>query len=175
MRLFIATSFPGDVLRDLNDRVAPLKPRLPPASWVKPETQHLTFAFLGEQPESVVERIDIDGGAAFEATLHGCGMFGRRVAWVGVEPRDAFIALGSRVRDALKRAAITFDDKPFKPHLTLARVRAPWPAAAVGTFASALRDWRSAPFAVASVILYASRLSPAGAIHTPLRTFGLSA
>lgn len=173
MRLFIATTFPAVILRDLNDRVAPLKPKLPPASWVKAETQHLTFAFLGEQDESVVDGIDIDPGPAFEATLQGCGFFpGRsrpRVAWIGVEPPDAFIALAHRVRAAVKG----FDDKPFKPHLTLMRVRDSWPAGAVDIFENAMRDYRSAPFPVDRVVLYKSQLSPKGAVHTSLREFAL--
>ena len=54
MRLFIAISFPEQELRAISDRIAMVKSRLPPASWVRPETQHLTFAFLGEQPESLL-------------------------------------------------------------------------------------------------------------------------
>ena len=79
MRLFIATTFPADVLRLLNERVAPVRPKLPPASWVRPETQHLTFAFLGEQPDALVDRIAplltsrLHGIARFEASLRGCG------------------------------------------------------------------------------------------------------
>lgn len=175
MRLFIATTFPAEILRDLNDRIAPLKGKLPPASWVKPETQHLTFAFLGEQDESILDRINIDPGPAFEATLHGCGFFpnrGRpRVGWVGVEPADAFIALAHRVREAVKG----FDDKPFKPHLTLMRVRDSWPATAVDSFEHALRDYRSVAFPIDRVVLYKSQLSPKGAVHTSLREFTLKA
>ena len=58
MRLFIAAHFPEEILRDLNERVVRLKPRLPAASWVRAEAQHLTFAFLGEQPEALVEQIE---------------------------------------------------------------------------------------------------------------------
>ena len=169
MRLFIATSFPAEIVRDLNERVAPLKSKLPHASWVKPETQHLTFAFLGEQDESVVDRIHIEPGPAFEARLHGCGMFSRRVGWIGVEPRDAFIALAERVRAALN--GIDFDQKPFKPHLTLFRVRDQWPQSAVDAFKNAFADYGSAPFVVDRVTLYSSQLNPKGAIHTALMSF----
>ncbi|MFP5247649.1 MAG: 2'-5' RNA ligase family protein, partial [Thermoanaerobaculia bacterium] len=77
MRLFLATSFPADVLRELNERVAKLKPRLPAASWVREETQHLTFAFLGEQPEALVDAVappltnTLAKIEKFEARLHG--------------------------------------------------------------------------------------------------------
>ena len=69
MRLFIATTFPGVVLRDLNERVTKLRPRLPSASWVREETQHLTLAFLGEQPEANVDAVT--PFEAYNATMGG--------------------------------------------------------------------------------------------------------
>lgn len=171
MRLFIATTFPAEVLRDLNDRITRIKPLLPPASWVRPETQHLTFAFLGEQEPAVVDRIQIDPGPAFEATLAGCGFFSKRVGWVGVEPRDAFVALADRVRAALKAAHVDFDEKPFKPHLTLLRIRESWPPRSIETFKAALGGYRSAPFRVSAITLFSSQLNPKGAIHTALVSF----
>jgi|SRR5581483_2734546 len=177
MRLFIATTFPADVLRLLNDRVEKLKPKLPKASWLRPETQHLTFAFLGDQAESVVDKIAIDGGSRFEARLIGCGFFPNRrharVGWVGAEPRQNFVDLAKRVRDAVTAAGVAVDHNEFKPHLTLMRIRDRWPPLATEMFEKALRDFESAPFAIHEVTLYLSRLEPSGAVHTPLRTFPL--
>src|SRR5947209_19825163 len=100
MRLFIASTFPEGILRALNDRLAALKPKLPAASWVRAETQHLTFAFLGEQDESLIETLSPRVAAAlatiasFDALLHGCGFFPNarhaRVGWVGVAPEERF-------------------------------------------------------------------------------------
>lgn len=175
MRLFIAATFPEGVLRALNEDVEKTKPRLAYASWVKPESQHLTFAFLGEQDEAVVERIHIDPGPRFEATLHGCGFFpnrrNARVGWIGVDPAEKFIDLAARVRSAL--AGIEFDNKEFRPHLTLMRIRDRWPPLATEMFESAFRDYRSAPFMVSNITLYSSRLTPQGAVHTPLKVFPL--
>src|SRR5687768_17620853 len=103
MRLFIATNFPGVVLRDLNDRVAKLRPRLPSASWVREETQHLTLAFLGEQPEANVDAVTpaltkaLAAIPAFEAQLRGSGFFPNprhaRVGWIGLQPEGHFVTL----------------------------------------------------------------------------------
>jgi RNA 2',3'-cyclic 3'-phosphodiesterase len=178
MRLFIATTFPAAVLAALNERVAAIKSKLPGASWVRPETQHLTFEFLGEQDEAVVERIRIDGGASFEASLHGCGFFPNarqpRVGWVGVEPKERFVALAQSVRDAVRAAGLETDKKAFKPHLTLMRLRDRWPAPAVELFEKTLGGYQSAQFTVDRVTLYSSKLSPKGATHTALRTFALT-
>jgi 2'-5' RNA ligase len=184
MRLFIAASFPEAVLRVLNDRLANLKSKLPRASWLRAETQHLTFAFLGEQDESVVDRLApkieerLRGISNFEAALHGCGFFPNkrhaRVGWCGVEPEVQFCAVAQSVRDGVRAAGMEFEENEFRPHLTLMRIRDHWPPLAIETFEKAMHDYRSAPFPVSGVTLYSSRLNPQGAIHTPLREFSLS-
>lgn len=183
MRLFIATTFPDEVLRDLNERVGRFRSRLPSASWVRPGSQHLTFVFLGEQPETAVERGAsglagaLAGVPSFEASLRGCGFFPNsrhaRVGWVGLDPDAPFTRAATVVRDAVTAAGIAFDASEFKPHLTLMRIRDPWPPASVDLFHRALADYRSAPFRVEKVTLYSSLLDPKGAVHTPLRTFAL--
>lgn len=185
MRLFIATSFPEELLHDLNERVSRFKTRLPAASWVRPETQHLTLAFLGEQKESVVETIDeplrssLAKKPRFDAALTGCGFFPNprhaRVGWVGLDPEARFVEVARAVRESVTRNGIGLDGGDFKPHLTLMRIRDQWPPASIELFCRSLRDYRSAAFTVDGVTLYSSQLNPKGAVHTPLRTYALSA
>lgn len=184
MRLFIATHFPEAVLRDLNEQVARLRPRLPAASWVREETQHLTFAFLGEQPEALVEAIapelarELATTPKFEASLSGCGMFPNarhaRVGWVGLAPEEQFGAIARSVRNVVTRAGVELDRGDFRPHLTLMRMRDPWPPASLDLFQRSLRDYRSEPFLVDKVTLFSSTLNPKGAVHAPLKTFALA-
>lgn len=184
MRLFIATHFPEAVLRELNEHVSRLKPRLPAASWVRPEAQHLTFAFLGEQPESIVDNVSPDlertlrSIAAFEASLKGCGLFPNprhaRVGWVGLAPEDRFGRVAAIVRDVVTRNGVELDRADFKPHLTLMRMRDAWPPASLDLFQKSLKDYRSTTFPVDKVTLFSSTLNPKGAVHTPLRTFPLA-
>ena len=98
MRLFIAISFPEQELRAISDRIAVIKMKLPPASWVRPETQHLTFAFLGDQPESLLPALaplveqSLSAVPRFEGRLRGSGFFPNarhaRVGWVGAGPEE---------------------------------------------------------------------------------------
>jgi 2'-5' RNA ligase len=183
MRLFIATSFPGEVLRDLNARVTPLRPRLPAASWVREETQHLTFAFLGDQPETLVEQMAAPLSSAlaalprFEAQLRGAGFFPNprhaRVGWIGLEPEEKFKDIARVVREAVTQHGVQLDKGDFKPHLTLMRVRDPWPPASIDLFNRSLREYRSDAFTVDAVTLFSSQLNPKGAIHTALQKFDL--
>lgn len=184
MRLFIATTFPTAVTLHLNERVSALRPKLPSASWVRPESQHLTFAFLGEQPESIVETVSaplqvaLKAVPSFEAALHGCGFFPNprraRVGWVGLEPEQPFEDIATIVRDVVTKAGVPLDGAQFRPHLTLMRVRDGWPPASIDMFERGLRDYRSDPFTVGEITLYSSQLNPKGAIHTPVKRFALS-
>jgi 2'-5' RNA ligase len=184
MRLFIATSFPAPATAPLNERVERVKPRLPPASWVRPETQHLTFAFLGEQPETTVGRLTpllqerLAEVPSFEGELRGCGFFPNarhaRVGWVGASPHERFEAIAHAVRDGVAAAGITLDGSDFRPHLTLMRMRNHWPPLSIDTFEKALRDFVSTPFRVDHVTLYSSQLNPKGAVHTALRELSLA-
>jgi 2'-5' RNA ligase len=182
MRLFIATAFPVEVLRGVNERVAALKPRLPPASWVRPESQHLTFAFLGEHPESLVDTLAAPLANAlaslspFEARLHASGFFPNarhaRVGWIGLEPEREFVNVARAVRDVATSHGVALDGD-FKPHLTMMRMREGWPPASIDLFTRSLKDYQSEPFSVNAVTLFSSKLDPRGAIHTPQRVFAL--
>lgn len=183
MRLFIASSFPPEVTAGMNERVQKVKPRLPNASWVKPDTQHVTYAFLGEQPEELVERITPDLERelalvdAFDASLSGGGFFPNsrraRVGWIGLHPEESFQDIATAVRDVVTAAGVELDRSEFRPHLTLMRIRDPWPPASCSLFESSFKDYRSPTHRVDHVTLYSSRLDAKGAVHTPLRDFKL--
>ena len=183
MRLFIATSFPESVTRELNELVAAQKSRLPSASWVRPHSQHLTYAFLGEQEESILDKLAspletrLHEVQAFQASLHGCGFFPNprraRVGWVGLQPEEPFRSIAVVVRDEVRRAGIELDGGDFRPHLTLMRIRDSWPPASIQMFEKIFGGFRSNPFLVNEVILFSSKLNPNGAVHTPMRTFKL--
>jgi 2'-5' RNA ligase len=184
MRLFIATSFPEPVIRDLNAKVAQFKSRLPAASWVRPEAQHLTFAFLGEQPESLIATIApaletaLAAVPRFEATIRGSGLFPNprhaRVGWTGLDPDARFQEVAAAVRTVVKANGVQLDSADFKPHLTLFRIRDGWPPASIDLFQRSLSSYRSEPFTVDTITLYESKLDPRGAVHTPLRRFPLA-
>jgi 2'-5' RNA ligase len=184
MRLFIAATFPTSATAPIAERLSRVRTRLPPASWVRPESQHLTFAFIGEQPESVLAKLTAPVAASvatvrkFEARVSNCGFFPNprhaRVGWAGVAPEQMFRHVADAVRSALKAASVEFDQNEFRPHLTVMRIRDRWPPACIQTFCTALEDYESAPFVVDHVTLFSSELNPQGAIHSPLAQFALT-
>ena len=111
---------------------------------------HLTLAFLGEM--SVEREAAIRGvaarvsGAPIDARFDQAGCFWRaRVAWAGTsEPAPALIDLQKRLAAELGKAGAVLEDRPFAPHVTLARrIERPIPVEALAPIA-----WRSRDFAL---------------------------
>ena len=181
MRAFLAV--PGDPAWTASAQglVARLRPTLPSASWTKPESWHLTLRFLGEIGEAAARRfaeaLDPAGGALRAVALPPGGPVvfpprGRpRVVGIGFAPGDALEELGviARVAERAARAAGCEPEvRPFRPHITLARLREPWRASAVERFREAADAWPFPDWRMRSIVLYSSRLDPAGAVHTAL-------
>jgi 2'-5' RNA ligase len=79
--------------------------------------------------------------------------------------------LARRADAAGVRIGVEREGRAYRPHVTLARVRDPWPAGAVDAFRRALDAAGLPAFRCDECVLYESRLNPAGAVHTPLRSF----
>lgn len=138
--------------------------------FVPTENRHLTLAFLGEVGEAEARRamdaLDAAcaGAGAVELAPAGLGSFGRgrdATLWLGVEKRPELMALASRLREELLARGLWFDEKPFLPHVTLAR-RARLPRGALGELAFPLPD------EARRVTLFRSVLEPEGARYKSL-------
>ncbi|MGA7613863.1 MAG: RNA 2',3'-cyclic phosphodiesterase [Thermoanaerobaculia bacterium] len=180
LRLFVATKLP-DALGDAIEGIAkPLRNRLPRGSWLRPHSVHLTLAFLGDQPGSIVAPLgsslssSVAAVDAFEANVSGSGFFPDarrpRVGWLGLTPEERFRELAHAVRETLEREGVDYDRKPFTPHLTVVRARERWSRSDAETFERAFSELRTPPFRLPEVILFSSELRPEGAVHTARAT-----
>jgi 2'-5' RNA ligase len=105
----------------------------PDLSWVREPALHLTVKFLGEQPADLVGRLVEelravgDRNKVIEVEIGGVGAFPNfrrpRVVWIGVSPDPKLELLHHDVESACEALGIPLDGKPFRPHLTLARVK----------------------------------------------------
>lgn len=178
MRLFVAYRIGAEPAARVAAVVSSIRPRLPRASWVGRDAYHLTFAFLGEHDPGVVPRVSAAltavpaGLAPIDARLTGGGFFPNerrpRVGWIGIEPQEPVIAVAGVVRAAIAGCGIRFDEKPFKAHLTLVRIRDEWKAPDTTLFVEAIDAAGSIRFRLDRVSLFESRLLPSGAVHTEL-------
>ena len=142
--------------------------RVPRRTTGIPPADALAFVGGACSPRCHASKADLRGSGFFPNPRHA------RVGWVGAVPEEKFRAVADAVRAAVKASGVTLDRGDFRAHLTLFRIRDPWPPACIEIFNGALRDYKSDPFTVDSVTLFSSELNPKGAIHTPLRTFALA-
>ena len=188
MRAFVAVHVPEAVRENLRAAQQELETAMPKdaARWTVFDQLHLTLEFLGD-----VRRADIaEMEKAFAATarMHRCvdlkaeaiGAFASvrnpRVIWAGLAGSVvALKALQAGVRGAVARWAAEPEGKPYRPHITLGRVRDISPgelrrvsAALASRTAREFGAWTVEEFA-----LVQSELSPRGATHSTLATFHL--
>jgi 2'-5' RNA ligase len=187
MRLFVALEVPEPARREVRRRVAGLRERLPRARWVNPDVLHLTLLFLGEVPPGQVAELAERLRRAFAPfpelplRLAGAGTFpaGRpaRVAWIGVTAPPELAPLQAAAAQAAREAigAPEPDERPFHPHVTLARCPSPWPRGAAEKFAAAFPGEIGPPFVAAGGVLVESRLSPRGPSYRDLAELPLAA
>jgi 2'-5' RNA ligase len=176
LRLFVAVDLPGEVSRAIAAAGAAF--RLPglSASWTGPANMHLTLRFLGETDPSRLPAIGsaldaaVSGFATFEIESEGAGVFpslrAPRVLWAGFrEPLELARALQDNIGTALSGAGFPRDPKPFHPHVTIGRIRSAADPGRVASVVASLAGRRFGVVPVSSVLLYESRLSPAGAAY----------
>jgi len=145
--------------------------------WVDPSRMHLTLVFLGEVADARVPAIvdslsrPIDA-PRFAIAFHGLGVFpargAPRVLWLDVaQGAAALTTVHGHVVTRLETLGVALEDRPFHPHLTLARWRDSRPSDRTRALADGLTD-PIAPLGVDSIALYQSRLSWAGSAYTVL-------
>jgi 2'-5' RNA ligase len=130
VRVFIAIA-PPDRAKEKPDReLSGARAAHPHLRWNRIEDWHITLAFLGELPSGTVPflRAPLAGLTAahkpFPLALRGSGTFDSRVPWSGLDgDLDGLHLLAAGVRAAVRSCGVTFEDRPLRPHLTLARAR----------------------------------------------------
>jgi RNA 2',3'-cyclic 3'-phosphodiesterase len=194
MRLFIALDI-DDVVREQICRfIEGVRNFAPEARWMKPESMHVTLKFIGEQPEEAVVQIKNSfAGASLPGTdihFQGYGFFptvkSARVFWVGMEAGPELAAMAGFVDDKMAQLGISKEERPFSPHLTLARS-----SGGSGSPHRNQNDSRNSTFQKLQqklsalpapefgtmrpreFFLYQSQLSPKGSKYTKLASFPL--
>jgi len=170
MRLFLGIELPGDCKAALRD----LDPHLPGLRWMREAHLHLTLSFLGEVESSgrdmLARNLEEVRVPPFFLPLQDVGSFNARgrpsVVWVGVgKGHPHLFALHRHIQDAVLRARLEPDLRPFQPHVTVARAQG-ISHQALQPFLRKHRDMEFGIFRVTEFALFSSVLAPEGATHT---------
>lgn len=183
IRTFLAIDPPQEILNAIADIQERLRKILRgDIRWVRPEGIHLTLKFFGYIYDSDVANISNvvkDSVANMKALLlnvRSLGVFPTvtrpRVLWLGMDgDTDAVINLQMKIDAALEGYGFTKEDRPFKPHLTLARVKEPKGLTGLAEAVKKNENYAAGSFSVRGLALFKSDLKPTGAVYTKLSYF----
>ncbi|MFE6846517.1 RNA 2',3'-cyclic phosphodiesterase [Streptomyces sp. NPDC057686] len=172
VRVFIALAPPDDAKEELARELRPAYHAYPGMRWNRIEDWHITLAFLGELPVTAVPLLKPPLAALaaahrpLELALRGSGHFDHRVLWSGIDGElDALHLLTAQVRSVVRECGIAFEERPLRPHLTLARSRRSDPTSTVEV-AAALTGFTGRPWQAERLHLVGSNIGRGpGPIH----------
>ncbi len=188
IRSFIAVELPAEIKLALARMQAQLKrgggERI---KWVDPDIMHLTLKFLGNIDTALVAGITgaleeaCRGVSPFPVELSGPGVFpnARRVqvVWVGLKGEvEKLGRLQKNIDAVLAPLGFATENRPFTPHLTLARVRegaTPEERQALGQLVTAAVLEGGGSCQVEAVHLMRSQLTRNGPIYTRINSVAL--
>ena len=137
-RVFCAVELPENVRARLQEHIARLRKEVPDAaaSWSRVENIHLTLKFFGNVALDHIPKISAaatrttEQFSKFQIEVGNTGVFPRasraQVLWIGVnDPTGQLSALQKQFEVECAAAGFEKEDRSYKPHLTIARLRKP--------------------------------------------------
>ncbi|MFC2164735.1 RNA 2',3'-cyclic phosphodiesterase [Acidobacteriota bacterium] len=179
MRTFVAVDLDPKIKASLSELISRLSCKQADVRWAKKQGMHITLKFLGEVPETDIQRITdslrkaCDSRASFLLSFKGSGYFPPksklpRVLWAGIEQNQDLAALHNRIEDELGELGFPREKRQFHPHLTLGRVKSNTNIAAVLEVLSDHKETNFGIMPVKRVSLFKSTLKPTGAEYNVL-------
>jgi len=184
MRLFVALEIPSAVRENLAALLKSLRTVSPQTRWVRTENLHVTLKFIGEVPETKLAAIrsalaGTRSDQIITLDFRGLGFFPNekrpRVFWAGIEASPNLKDLAADIDRATEKLGIPREQRPFSPHLTLARFE---PPRLPEKLRSAIQENEVREFGTLSTSqfhLIESKLKPSGAEYTTLESFPFAA
>ncbi|HVM75647.1 MAG TPA: RNA 2',3'-cyclic phosphodiesterase [Candidatus Saccharimonadales bacterium] len=184
MRLFVAIEIPLDIRNALASFIRELRAIAPQVKWVRAENLHVTLKFLGHTDDANVAAIENALSAVRSAdpvslAFHGLGFFPNekrpRVFWAGMQASGNLKKIAADIDHAAHTLGFPLEERPFAPHLTLARFDPPGIQA---KFASTIAENSNRDFGSMTARhfhLIQSNLKSTGAEYTALRSFPFAA
>jgi RNA 2',3'-cyclic 3'-phosphodiesterase len=181
VRLFVALRPPPGAVRHAAAAVDAVRAAHAGPRWVPAERWHLTLAFYGEVAERDVDRTArrvgraVAGSGSMDLALAGAGSFARRALWLDVigVPRDGADSIAG-LRALARALAREPHPRAYRPHLTIARLRADTAPAAADAAVAALAGYVGPSWPAAEVHLVHSQVGGGkGPVYDDLATWPL--
>lgn len=183
IRSFLALDPPEEVLREITAVQNRLRKLIEgDIRWVRPEGIHLTFKFFGDVSvddvaniATVVEKA-VEGERPFSLSIGGAGVFPDphrpRVIWLGMNGDvERLLVFQKGLDQALLQIGFPREERPFRPHLTLGRIKTSKGLIGLAQALEAGEEYTAGRFIASGLSLMQSELTPRGAIYTKLKWF----
>lgn len=179
MRLFVAIQIPQDARAAYEALLKEFRGIAPRAKWVRTGNMHVTLKFLGETDAAKLDAVRNALGAVRSeqpVTLEFCGLgfFPNekrpRVFWAGIQASANLKSLAADIDQVAHRLGFPVEDRPFTPHLTLARFEPPGIAPKLREAIRIHEVQSFGSLTTAEFHLIESKLKPAGAEYTTVHT-----
>ena len=180
MRLFIGIPLASEAVDALERLSRSLRSPGDSLRWSSPETWHITLQFLGETSAErcgcLTERLSAIKAPAVPVWLHGTGFFDRAgVFFAGVNVSPELRQLEKRVVAATSQCGVAVEERPYHPHVTLARAKGDGKAGALRKLKGIAKNEIEFPaFVAREFLLYESFLDGRGARHEVRARFPLA-
>jgi len=184
IRAFLAIEPPAEILKAAGILQEKLKKEITgKISWTRPQGNHLTLKFFGDIDENdkknicaaVEKRVALTTPLSIKIEGTGCFPNSKkpRVLWLGASGGDIekIAALQARLEEDFEKIGFQRENRKFRPHLTLGRVKNPDEVMGVGEAINKYSDYSAGEFICKEVVLFQSKLAPQGAIYSKLKTF----
>ena len=179
-RMFCAFELPESLRARINQHSQRVRDAVPEAaaSWGRAENIHLTVKFFGNVDQQRVAAISAAAASVvkefspIQIEVGKTGVFPRpsrpQVLWIGIDdPSYALANLHKQLENQFAREGFPKEDRAFRPHLTIARIRRPHDsdrlaAAHLGT------EFSSVAIELSELVLFRSELSSKGSKYTAI-------
>ena len=187
MRTFVALPIPAKVLQQIINATVEMRTTIKDGvRWTPPENLHLTLRFLGESNLEQLEKLQDQLGQlqelpAFNLNFTKYGVFPAwkrpSALWLGINKSSDLENLAKTVDTMAINVGYRSNKKPFRPHITLARIKRNPSAATIEQISQTFREKTASPhissFQACHVVLFQSILSQEGAKYKALQTIEL--
>jgi len=184
MRTFIAIELSEEIRKKIWAMIEELKGVSAPVKWVEQDNLHITLKFLGEVPDKEIDNLislstdAAEGVKPFAAEFAGVGTFPGghhpRVIWVDtVKGREEQGDIASSLEEKLSNAGFRSEEREFKPHITVGRVREDKGLAKLLSKLEGLRGTNFGEMKIDHVNIMKSRLSPKGPTYEIIKSIRL--
>jgi 2'-5' RNA ligase len=183
IRSFLAFDLPEEIIKEIGEVQDRLKKLIHgDIRWVRPGGIHLTLKFFGDISENDIANIAavVEKAAAgqrpFALVIEGVGVFPdpnrARVLWLGMNGDvERLLTFQKELERALQQIGFPREERPFRPHLTLGRIKSPKDLIGLAKALEKRETYAAGRLTASGLCLFQSDLTPRGAVYTRLKWF----